>query len=139
MNDSEYCPHYSSLSNEQRVEALANMAVGIARYESGYDPSQHFAEPGLGYDSIGLYQLSYEDAFPWCSMDQPSKSLEDPITNIRCAVPEMARLAAKDKIISGPTAGDNRGLGRYWSVVRAGSQHKRAQIIEATRAYAACG
>jgi hypothetical protein len=50
----------------------------------------------------------------------------------------MARLAAKDKIISSPTIDDNRGLAHYWSVVRAGPKHKRAEIINATKAAPGC-
>lgn len=120
-----FCPAYASLSNDQKVEVLADLMVGIARYESNYDPHQIYHEPPpLGVDSVGLFQLSYEDGFTWCMLDRASKSLEDPLNNIRCAVPKMARLVAKDKVLAGGSTNANAlGLARYWSVMRLGAGH----------------
>lgn len=135
-----FCPGYAQLPADDRVHVLATIAVGIAKFESGYDPTRHFGEPPpLGYDSIGLFQLSYEDGFSWCAMDRASKTLEEPINNIRCAVPEMARLVAADQIIAaGVDKGSARGLARYWSVVREGSRHHHAAIRGLARALPKC-
>jgi len=133
------CPPYEGLSPDSRVEAIAALAVAIARFESDYRPTLHFPEPGLGYDSIGLFQLSYEDNFSWCNLNRATNSLEDPITNIQCAIPEMATLISRDGVIaSGSDGGSARGLARYWSVVREGPTHRLAQITALTRASPAC-
>jgi hypothetical protein len=135
-----YCPRYRSLDAPNRAYVIATIAVGIAKYESQYDPKLHYGEPPpLGYDSIGLFQLSYEDGFKWCTMDRASKSLEQPIINIQCAVPEMAQLVAADKrIAAGSSKHDARGLARYWSVVRAGPKHHLDDIQKISRALDAC-
>ena len=135
-----YCPRYSSLPAAERIYVLATIAVAIAKFESNFNPKQHFGEPPpLGYDSIGLFQLSYEDRFPWCTMDRASKSLEDPVTNIQCAVPEMGRLVASDEIIAaGKTSTDARGLARYWSVLREGPKHHLQAIRTSSNSLAIC-
>jgi len=135
-----YCPRYRKLSTDDRVSAIAAMAVAIAKFESGYNPKQHFGEPPpLGYDSIGLFQLSYEDGFTWCELDRGKKSLEDPINNIRCAVPEMARLIAKDGVVAaGTDKASAQGLARYWSVVREGAKHHLQAIRTITASTPFC-
>ena len=111
-----FCPAYGSLTKDQKVEVLSTLIVGIARYESGYDPRQRYHEPD-GSWSVGLYQLSYTDGFSWCTLNEASKSLEDPINNIKCAVPKMARLVARDKVFAaGSNLSNAMGLARYWSV-----------------------
>ena len=135
---SSFCPPFAGLQPADKVEVLATLAVGVALFESGYDPSQRYREP-MGYDSVGLFQLSYEDRFAWCTMDPVTRSLEDPLTNIRCAVPEMARLVSRDRTLAGgSTNADARGLARYWSVVRRGPAHKLAEITAITRRHPAC-
>ncbi len=125
-----FCPNYARLSAADRVWVIATIAVAIAKFESNFNPRQHFGEPPpLGYDSIGLFQLSYEDGFKWCRMNRAAKSLEDPVTNIACTVPEMARLVATDRVLAAGTNSRNtRGLARYWSVVRRGEKHHLGEI-----------
>lgn len=136
----EYCPAFSSLDTAGRTEALSVMAVAMAKRESSYDPATVFGEPPpLSVDSIGLFQLSYEDGFSWCSLDRSSNSLQDPVNNIVCAVGEMARLVARDGVIaSGSTSSDAKGLARYWSVIRTGSSHFKAEIQGKVRALPIC-
>jgi len=126
----EYCPTFGRLDAARRTEALAVMSVAIAKRESAYNPATVFGEPPpLSVDSVGLFQLSYEDGFSWCRLDRASDSLKDPVNNITCAVGEMARLVARDGMIaSGSTTSDARGMSRYWSVVRNGSSHFKAEI-----------
>ena len=134
------CPAYRELDEDDQVTVLATMAVAIAKYESNYDPHNIYHEPPpLGVDSIGLYQLSYEDGFSWCVLDRANRSLEDPINNIRCAVPKMAKLIAKDRILTaGSTSANAMGLARYWSVMRLGAGHHLEDIRNATRSLALC-
>ena len=136
----EYCPTFASLDASGRTEALSVMSVAIAKRESAYDPAMVYGEPPpLSVDSIGLFQLSYEDGFSWCRLDRASDSLKDPGTNIACAVGEMARLVARDGVIaSGSSSSDARGLARYWSVVRSGASHFKAEIQGKVKAMPIC-
>lgn len=136
----DFCPGWGSLSDDNKVDVVATMAVGIAKFESNYNPHTIFHEPPpLGVDSVGLFQLSYENGFTWCTLDRPNKSLEDPINNIKCAVPKMAKLIAKDKIIAAGSTGANAmGLSRYWSVMRLGSGHHLEDIRAMTHNLPVC-
>ena len=136
----DYCTGFTGLDETGRVEALATMAVAIARRESAYNPETVFAEPPpLNVDSVGLFQLSYEDGFSWCVLDRSQDSLKDPLNNITCAVGEMARLVAKDgQVAAGSTSSNARGLARYWSVIRDGSGHHHDEIKAATQSTPGC-
>lgn len=136
----DFCPSYANLHVDGRVEVIATLAVAIARFESNYDPGKIYREPApLNVDSVGLFQLSYEDRLTGCVVDRAAKSLEDPINTIRCAVPHMARFIAKDKLVTAGSTGANAlGLARYWSVMRLGPTHKLAEIRAATRAAPGC-
>lgn len=135
-----YCPAWSRLGTTDRVEALSVLAVAIARRESGYNPATVFHEPPpLGVDSVGLFQLSYEDGFNRCDLDRATDSLKDPLVNIHCAVGEMARLMERDGVVAtGSSGSDARGLARYWSVMREGPRHFREEIRGKVRALPAC-
>ena len=120
---SDWCLIYPSLGRLDRAYVWATMAVEIARYESDFNPHAISKEPiQLGLDSVGLFQLSYEDQFSWCSINKHTRSLEDPLNNIKCAVTEMANLVVKDNVIATGwttrhTIGQGRGLARYWSTM----------------------
>ena len=135
-----YCPTFAALNDAGRVEALSTMAVAIARRESSYQPDQVYPEPPpLSVDSVGLFQLSYEDGFAWCQLDRASASLKDPVNNINCAVGEMARLVQRDGVVaSGADVQGGKGLSRYWSVIQDGSAHKKSEIQSTVRALAIC-
>lgn len=135
-----YCPGYAGLSDPQRVEVWATLAVAIARRESSYKATTVFMEPPpLNVASVGLFQLSYEDGFGWCSLDLASESLKEPLNNIDCAVGAMARYVKRDGLVAaGSKSSDARGLARYWSVIRDGSTHFKAEIMAATRALPFC-
>lgn len=114
-----YCSKFTLLSEGEKVDAIATMAVAIALYESSYKPASVYHEPPpLSVDSIGLYQLSYEDKMKWCDMDRQKGNLIDPLVNIDCAIPEMASLIVRDKVVAaGQKKGTRQGLARYWSVM----------------------
>lgn len=134
----DFCPKWITLDNDQKVLVLSTMAVEIARYESSFNPNSIYHEPPpLGIDSIGLYQLSYEDKFSWCLMDRKAKTLQNPLINIECAVPAMASLARRDGYIAkGSSGGGRLGLSRYWSVMW--TNKKKSNILSVTKALAIC-
>lgn len=132
-----FCPKYKSLDSDHKAFVLGTMAVAVALYESSYNPNSIFHEPPpLGIDSVGLFQLSYEDKFPWCVMQKAQKTLENPRVNIECAVPEMAKLVSRDGVLSGGSKGAWKGMARYWSTMRPSG--KLAQIKSATNQLAFC-
>ncbi len=135
-----YCPAYPTLPPAGKAEALSVMAVAIARRESGYDPTQVFHEPPpLGVDSIGLFQLSYEDGYSWCVLDKAHDSLKDPLNNITCAVGEMSALIHRDGVIaSGASVSGGKGLSKYWSVMQDGSGHFKQEIQNRVMSLPSC-
>lgn len=135
-----YCPAYAGLADRERVEVWSTLAVAIARRESAYKPDTVFMEPPpLNVASIGLFQLSYEDGFGWCSLDRETDSLKDPLNNIDCAVGAMASYVKRDGVVAAGSSHSNaRGLSRYWSVIRDGSGHHKAEIMAATQSLAFC-
>lgn len=113
-----YCAKFAGLNDAQKIEVISTMAVAIAYYESAYNPKSINPDDVAGTASIGLYQLSYEDEMKWCAMDRKKANLTDPLVNIQCAIPEMARLIEKDGVIaSGQLKFLRRGLARYWAVI----------------------
>ena len=131
-----FCPKYNSLTEAQRIDVWATMAVKITLFESSYDPNNKYYETTMGIYSIGLFQLSYEDNMKWCKMTPGTYPLTDPILNIKCAVPEMAWLIKKDGVIATGSGSSSRGLGRYWSTMRQSGHY--GEIVAATRALSYC-
>jgi hypothetical protein len=76
----------------------------------------------VGVDSVGLLQLSYEDEpiYHLEQLDRNTRSLEDPLVNLRCGVKIMSTLVAKDGVVASSNGGKHRGGARYWSVLRPG-------------------
>ena len=139
---SKYCKKFDSLSNIDRVEVIATMAVAIAYFESSYDPT--VAGPDVGNtESIGLFQLSYEDNMKWCAMDSKLGNLIDPIVNIDCAIGEMSFLISKDNIVAFGGSSEFHehmasGLARYWSTTWDDSRGKLNQIRLRTNSLNIC-
>lgn len=116
-----FCPSYSKQDEQGKLTAWMHLFAIMAKYESSYNPKTYFMEPPpLGYESIGLFQLSYEDQpnYPSCNLNRATKNLEDGITNIRCAVTILSKLVTKDNRIAGKVGGSWKGGARYWSVLR---------------------
>lgn len=113
-----YCTKFNFLSDNQKVDVIATVAVGMALYESSYNPKAVYHEPPpLNIDSLGLFQLSYTDGFKWCSLDKSKNSLLDPINNINCTIPELAMLMQKDSVVTSRVK-PWKGGSRYWSTLR---------------------
>ena len=113
-----FCPNYFSLTPGVKPLVFANLAVEIAYRESAFDPNNIYHEQSMGYDSIGLFQLSYSDGIgPGCTLYAAVDSLQDPINNIDCAVLEMAKLVKRDHLIASGGPENRIGLSRYWSTI----------------------
>jgi len=116
-----FCPGYSKQDDQGKLVAWMNLFSIMAKYESSYNPKTFFMEPPpLGYHSIGLFQLSYEDQpnYPECALSKSQKNLEDGVHNIKCAVIILNKLVTQNKRIAGQVSGRWQGGARYWSVLR---------------------
>lgn len=134
----EFIAGYNGLTVEMQVKFWAELIVGMAKFESGWKPTTRFKEPApLNVWSIGLLQLSYEDAahYPLEPLSRDAKSLEYPLVNLRCAVVILAKLLARDRAVVGHWGGSHRGGAAYWSVLRSGASHKLAEIKALTRKF----
>lgn len=131
---SRFCAKYGRLTQGQKTLVWAELIVWTAYYESSWKPAEHFKEPPpLGYDSIGLLQLSYEDTqYSFCDLKRSTKSLEDPIKNLDCGARIMALLVNKYGFVSN----GHQGAAAYWSTLRAG--HKIDQIAAHVGALGFC-
>lgn len=109
-----YCTNYHKMTDDSKIKFWSRLAIDIAGFESGFDPSQKTYEPSLGVYSIGLFQLSKEDAWPWCDENH----LTNPIINLKCAIPAMAQLVSQDGLIAqGHSLRTAKGLSHYWSTM----------------------
>lgn len=116
-----FCPTYYYLSLDLKKQFWAELFIGMAYKESGYNPASVYKE-SFGVDSIGLYQLSYEDQWSYCDMNKAKGTLKDPIKNIECAIRGASRFITRDKVLAlGTSSKTAKGLARYWSVMRSNS------------------
>lgn len=135
-NPEQFIAGYGALAAGMKVKFWAELIVAMAKFESAWKPTTRFKEPApLNVFSIGLLQLSYEDAahYPLEPLNPGAKSLEDPLVNLRCAVVILARLLEKDGVVVGHSDGNHRGGAAYWSVLRPGAKHKLAEIKTLTK------
>lgn len=128
----QWCPNYAKLSQDQQAYVWAVMAVKLTTYESDYSPTSSYKENN-GKWSLGLFQLSYEDVMPWCEMSKSRQTLYNPIMNIQCAVPKMAKLILHDKVIASGHYGNAKGMAQYWSAIMdAGYSRGHQEAIKQT-------
>jgi hypothetical protein len=139
-----FCPNFNNLSNDERANAWAELFVGVAKYESGYDHTMRFHESTMGTDSVtklpvyseGLLQLSYQDirGYSFCDFnwsvdskldkDDPKKTIFDPYKNLDCGVGIMSRQLARSGLITVST-------NAYWSTLRSGGKYNKISQIAA--------
>jgi hypothetical protein len=130
-NPEEFVAGYHALPAPGRLRYWGELVVAMAKFESGWKPDTIFHEPPpLGVDSVGLLQLSYEDQkfHKLERLDRASRSLEDPLVNLRCGVVILSTLLARDGVVAGMADGKHRGGARYWSVLRSGPTHHLEDI-----------
>ncbi len=138
-----FCPTYANLTDEQKINAWANLFAGISFYESAWDPTSRmqestFSEPDkvthLPVYSEGLLQLSYDDILwaPYCKFDwnvdqnlsptDPNKTILDPAKNLDCGIQIMGDQIARTGQVVLKT-------GVYWSTLREGGKYQKIQQI----------
>lgn len=116
-----FCPGYAKADDQGKLVAWMNLISIMTKFESSFNPKTKFMEPPpLGYESIGLMQLSYQDQpnYPTCELNRSLKNLEDGSHNLRCGLIILNKLVQQDNRIAGQVSGRWKGGARYWSVLR---------------------
>lgn len=115
-----FCPKYYELPRALQEEFWGELFTRVAYKESSFNPNTVYHE-SFGVDSIGLYQLSYEDKPNYPSVC-PWTSLKDALQNIQCGVGVAAKWVGRDALISqGTSSKTAKGMARYWSTMRSNS------------------
>lgn len=101
----------------------------IAKYESGYDPNNTYKENfkdnhGNYVISVGLMQVSSESCNGYGMKYLVNSELKKNSNNLECAARILNKWIPRD----GNVSQGSLGAGRYWSVMRIGSIHKRESI-----------
>ena len=148
-----FCPRFKEMTRDQRLNFWGELFSGMAKYESGWDPTSRYIEVTMPNDSItgqptaseGLLQLSYQDVpnyggvceFDWNkdktkNSKDSTRSILDPYKNLRCGIKIMARIIKKRGVIATDT-------GAYWAVIKKnGSHHKINEISAMTKSLKFC-
>ncbi len=149
----ELCPRFNLLVDSEKMRVIGELIVGMSFYESGWNPTLRFKEPGLGNDKVtgqplyseGLLQLSYQDSrwhsqcqFNWAvdrklDVKDPRKTIFDPKRNLTCGL----RILQKQVNRWGKLMVDR---GAYWSVIKPKHRNNRIPQIKMriSRAVAGC-
>jgi hypothetical protein len=148
-----FCPRYPQLTTIERVNFWGLLVSAMAKYESGFDPTNRMHETTMGTDPVtgrpvyseGLLQLSYQDsrAYPFCdefnwSVDKnlqptnPNKTILDPYKNLTCGMKILAQQIKNRNRITLTS-------GVYWSVIKVGGKYSKiAQIAALTKKMPGC-
>lgn len=132
-----FCPKFPTMTPGFQIAALAELFIGMAKFESGWKPATAFREcrkdkciykeciknTTYGYcmkgdsrfddgmiTSRGLLQMSIRSSQSYgCDLKDP-KELHDPIKNLKCATTIMVKQIKRTGMISSSS--------NYWSVVK---------------------
>jgi hypothetical protein len=138
----KFCPAYSQLTRNQKLNFWTYLVSGIVKFESGFNPTSRYHESTMGIDPVtkkpvyseGLMQLSYQDirSYPFCEFNwtadkylkatDPKKTIFNPAKNLSCGIRILNQLVRK----SGKIAFNS---GNYWSSLQ--PKHATVKSIEA--------
>jgi hypothetical protein len=146
VSDAElFCPRYSQLSRNEKINFWGMLISGMTKYESNFIPTMRYVETTMGKDPItgsqvaseGLLQLSYQDvqAYPYCNefnwekdkslgLTDPRKTIFDPYKNLRCGMKILNQQISKKKEITVSS-------GAYWAVILEGGRYQQINNIAA--------
>jgi len=140
-----FCPNWGKMARDEKEEALAEIFVAMAYYESSWIPTKRYKESTMGTDCVtksqiyseGLLQLSYCDKtwmkscqFNWekdksLAATDAKKTIFDPKINLSCGVDIMANQIRKRGSITLPP-----GKGAYWAVLISGGKYQKIDEIK---------
>lgn len=127
-----FCPRYSSLSQDQKINLWAELFAVTAYYESGYDPFQSSVDVGSQSDrntwSVGLLQLSVVDQQSYnLPFGYSFENLQEPLKNLNLGVAIMAAQIKKYSRILIPVGSP----GLYWATLHPGGKYDATSSIQA--------
>jgi hypothetical protein len=125
------CPKSESLSDSQKLQAIAEFFVALAYYESSWNPKSSGVDVGSKDDkgswSIGLYQISVNDQ-KWSGggLKYTYDELTTAEPNIDLAMVLMKRQLERNKLYILP----NSAKDRYWAVILDGNRFSKIPQIK---------
>jgi hypothetical protein len=130
---SNFCPSYSSLSKDQKINLWAELFASDAYYESSWDPTEYSVDVGTQNDkdtwSVGLLQMSVIDQQSYnLSLGYDFADLQTADKNLELGVTIMALQVAK----YGTVLIDVGSPGLYWSTLHPGGEYDQSAAIEKT-------
>jgi hypothetical protein len=127
-----FCPKYGALPKATRQKAWGEIWVGLAYYESSWNPKSSSVDVGTQGDkgswSVGLYQVSRNDQ-PWAGggTKYTYDELLTPLPNIHLATVLMKRQLKNTATIALP----NSSKFRYWAILLVGNKYQKISEIAA--------
>jgi hypothetical protein len=150
-----FCPRYRVLKESERLNFWAQFFVGLAKYESSWEPTTSSVEHNMsGVDSVtgqkivseGLLQLSYQDEKNYpiqCDFNWPKdkllpqkdarRTILDPYLNLNCGLQIFAHQLKRFRRI---VVKDPKQL--YWAVLFNGRSNKIKEIAKMTKSLSFC-
>jgi len=103
----DYCPNYSSLDRNGRMQMWVMLLTKLVQYESNYKPATTFYEKNVPGNptSRGLFQMSILSSKNYFCGIQKEMDLHDPKTNIECTVKAFNILVPKGNKYGSPSKG----------------------------------
>lgn len=133
-----FCPKYKSLDKTGRLKAWGELWVGLAYYESGYNPKSFSKDVGSEgkFDtySAGLFQVSAADQ-EWAggNLKYTYQELLTALPNIHLSTVLMVRQLKNTQLIALP----NSSKYRYWSTLLVGNRYQKiSEIAQRVKKYA---
>ncbi|MBD2291511.1 MAG: hypothetical protein ACK47N_10015 [Microcystis sp.] len=142
-----FCPKYASLDKTHKIKAIGDIFVGLAYYESGFNPLSNDPDvakinhPNNYEDypeewSVGLFQMSVVDqkaynlnlGYIFDPKQDPNKvklppnELRQPLPNIVLATEVMAKMIDKHDVIR---VSENP----YWATLKPGGKYDKSKEI----------
>jgi hypothetical protein len=121
---------YSGLTPTQQLRYWAELFISVAKFESGWDPTNTFREAS-GQNSIGLLQLSKsdQDNYQLTPRITDEDKLKDPILNLGWGVTIFAKRLARDGVVASGGKIDPKGAAKYWSTLQEGHKNDKVETL----------
>ena len=126
----EVCPKYFTLSNREKIKAIGEFWVAIAKHESSFNPKSSSVDVG----TVGNFESYSQGLFQMSGRDNSAKKfncnyacLLDPIMNIKVATEQMR----KQLNVEGLLYLDNKSIMRYWATILKNNKYSQIPDINA--------
>lgn len=122
------CAKYKSLKDTQKIKAIGEFYVGLAYYESSFNPKSFSVDVGtkndLGSYSVGLFQVSANDSAAKV-YKATFENLKTPLMNIDVATEIFRRQLKNTGLLILPNSSKNR----YFATILDGNKYTKTPEI----------